>query len=259
MRAMAKERYEDLVFQLGDLAREVLPNKPTCPRSMERVYKAEDVVLARRDELAQLEQQLNDEDAAFQEFMDQVAAEREQQEAVVKQFRRAVDAIQGRVKELRKKIGSQRAAVRYDRNAIKKMEQRHADLEMTTQDPLKLQQSKELLKKMRLATMRKERDLEDWEREFDIVLTPQPGQPGSAGILAHKRLLILEDEVEDRELEHQEVMADLEQQLALKEEEVKAAEDFLDQAVFMLGEDCYANRIADAGLASLYPRLDKAR
>jgi len=256
---MAKEKYEELVLQLGDLAREALPNKPTCPRSMERVFKAEDVVLARRDELAQLEQQLNDEDGAFQEFMDQVASEREQQEAVVKQFRRAVDAIQGRVKELRKKIGSQRAGVRYDRNAIKKMEARHADLEMTTQDPGKIHQSKELLKKMRLAAMRKQSDLEDLEREFDIVLTPSPGQPGSAGILAHKRLLILEDEVEERELEHQEVMADLEQQLSLKEEEVKAAEDFLDKAVFMLGEDCYANRIPDAGLASLYPRLDKAR
>ena len=48
------EKYEELIFQLGDLARERLPNKPNCPRSMDRVYKAEDVVVARREELAQL-------------------------------------------------------------------------------------------------------------------------------------------------------------------------------------------------------------
>lgn len=255
---MAKEKYDELIFQLGDLARELLPNKPTCPRSMERVYKAEDVVLARRDELAGLEQQMNDEAAAYQEFLDALDAERAEQDELVQRFKRAVDAIQGRVKELRKKIGSQRSTVRYEKEGIKKTEQRHADLEMTTTDASKIQLSKELLKKQRLATMRKERDLEELQAEFDRVLTPEPGQPGAAGIHAHKRILELEDEAEDRKLEHEELMADLDQQIAAKEEEVKAAEEFLDQAVFMLGEDCYSHRIADPGLAALYVRLDKS-
>ncbi|MDQ3264303.1 MAG: hypothetical protein M3Y59_11675 [Myxococcota bacterium] len=257
---MAKaEKYEDLIFQLGDLARETLPNKPTCPRSMDRVYKAEDVVLARRDEVAQLEAQMNDEDAAFAEFKEQVVLERSEQEAIVKRFKRAVDAIQGRVKELRKKINTARAQVRYDKVGIKKMEQRHAELEMSTLDANLLNLSKSNLKKVRLATLRKERELEELQREFEVILTPPEGQPGAQGVLAHKRLLILEDEEEDRALDHDERMAELDALIATKEEELKASEEFLDQAVYMLGEDVYTNRIADPGLASLYPRLDNAR
>lgn len=255
---MAKEKYDDLIFQLGDLARELLPNKPTCPRSMERVYKAEDVVVARREELASLEQQMNDEDAAYQEFLDTVAVEQEQQQEIVRKFKRAVDAIQGRVKDLRKKIATQRSTVRYEKDGIKKMEQRHADLEMTTTDASKIQLSRDLLKRQRLSTMRKERNLEELQEEFDRVLTPESGQPGAPGILAHKRMLELEDEGEDRKFEHEELMADLDQQIGAKEEEVRAAEEFLDQAVFMLGEDCYSHRIADPGLAALYVRLDKS-
>ncbi len=257
---MAKaEKYQDLIFQLGDLARETLPNKPNCPRSMDRVYKAEDVVLARRDEVAQLEAQMNDEDAAFAEFKEQLVLERAEQEAIVKRFKRAVDAIQGRVKELRKKINTARAQVRYDKVGIKKMEQRHAELEMSTLDANLLNVSKSNLKKVRLATLRKERDLEELQREFEVILTPPEGQPGAQGVLAHKRLLILEDEEEDRALDHDERMAELDALIAAKEEELKAAEEFLDQAVYMLGEDVYTNRISDPALASLYPRLDTAK
>ncbi len=255
---MAKEKYDDLIFQLGDLARELLPNKPTCPRSMERVYKAEDVVVARREELASLEQQMNEEDVAYQEFLDAVATEREEQEEIVHRFKRAVDAIQGRVKDLRKKIATLRATVRYEKDGIKKMEKRHADLEMTTTDPRQIQLSKDLLKKQRLMTMRKERNLEELQAEFDRVLTPEEGTPGAPGILAHRRLLELEDGAEERKLEHEDLMADLDQQIGAKEEEVRAAEEYLDQAVFMLGEDCYSHRIADPGLAALYVRLDKS-
>lgn len=253
------EKYEDLIFQLGDLARETLPNKPTCPRSMDRVYKAEDAVLARREELAELEAQMNDEAAAYDQFMADLEAERAEQQQVVKQFKKAVDAIQGRVKEIRKKIGSLRATVRYDKQGIKKMEQKHAELEMSTLDPKVLELSRQNLKKVRLATMRKERDLEELEREFEVILTPAPGQPGAAGILAHKRLLILEDEEEDRRLGHEERMAELDAIIGAKEEELKAAEDYLDQAVFMLGEDVYTTRISDPSLAALYPRLDVAK
>ena len=39
---MAKESYNDLIFQLGDLARDRLAGKPNCPRSMDRVYRAEE-------------------------------------------------------------------------------------------------------------------------------------------------------------------------------------------------------------------------
>ena len=54
------------------------------------------------------------------------------------------------------------------------------------------------------------------------------------------------------------LMAELDQAIAEKEQEVLAAEDYLDQALFLLGEECYANRIADPELAVLYPRIDRA-
>ncbi|MFL5346682.1 MAG: hypothetical protein ACJ8AT_18020, partial [Hyalangium sp.] len=69
---MAKaESYDDLIFQLGDLARDRLPGKPNCPRTMDRVYRAEEALVARRDELAALEQEMNEEDGAYQEFQAQ--------------------------------------------------------------------------------------------------------------------------------------------------------------------------------------------
>ena len=53
-------------------------------------------------------------------------------------------------------------------------------------------------------------------------------------------------------------MKELDDAIAAKEEEVKAAEDFLDQALFLLGEEVYGERIADPALAALYLRLDRA-
>ena len=257
---MAKaESYNDLIFQLGDLARERLANKSTYPRAMDRVFKAEDAVLARREELAQLEQQLNEEDAAYQEFVAAQDEEREARQATVKQWKKAVDAVSGRVKELRKKVASIRATIRYEADNIKKAERRYHDLELTTTDQAKLNQARELIKKMRLALMRKQRDMEELESQFQLALTPAPGQPGSAGILAHKRLLEMEDEAEERKFQLDAAVAELDAAIAAKEEEVRAAEDYLDQALFLLGEECYTQRVSDPMLAPLYPRIDKAK
>jgi hypothetical protein len=256
---MAKESYNDLIFQLGDLAREQLVNKPDRPKPMDRVLRAEDVVVQRRDELAELEAQMNDLDVAHQESLDAIADERAQQQEIVKKFKRAVVAIEGRVKDMRKKLATSKADVRYNKDAVKKAELRHADLEMTSDDQMKVDLSKQNLKKMRLAVMRQDRGLEEQAYDLDQVLTPKPGQPGAPGILAHKRLLELEDEVEALEYNHRQEMDALDRVIAAKEQEVQAAEDFLDQALFLLGEDCYAQRIHDAALAALYPRIDKAK
>jgi hypothetical protein len=43
--------------------------KPNCPRTMDRVYRAEVAVVARREEPTALEQQMNDEDAAWQDSL----------------------------------------------------------------------------------------------------------------------------------------------------------------------------------------------
>ena len=257
---MAKaESYNDLIFQLGDLARERLANRADRPRSMERVFRAEEVLVQRRDELAALEAQMNDEDVGYQEYLAALEEEREEQKRIVKQFKRAVDAIEGKVKDLRKKVSSSKADVRYNRDAIRKAEDRHKDLEMTVQDTQKIELSRQNLKKMKLAVMRQERQLEDMEFELGRALTPEPGQPGAAGILAHKRLLELEDEGEDKKIEFGHQMDKLDRRIAAKEQEVQAAEDYLDQAIFLLGEECYQKRIADPALAAFYPRIDTAK
>jgi hypothetical protein len=167
--------------------------------------------------------------------------------------------VEGQTKNLRKTLSTRRADLRYAQDALKKMEKKHADLELTTQDESRLGVSRENLKKNRIQQMRLTREVENLERDVAMALTPKPGQPGAAGILAHKRMLELEDEMAARKEAFDQAMAEIDQAIAEKETEVQAAEDYLDQALFLLGEDVYAQRIADAQLAPLYPRLDRAQ
>jgi hypothetical protein len=107
--------------------------------------------------------------------------------------------------------------------------------------------------------MRKSRNIEDQEHEFTTILTPRPGQPGAQGILAHKRILEMEDEAEGRKLDHDDKMAEIDEQIAALEAEEKDAEGALDDAIFQLGEDVYSDRIADPALSAFYVRVDKAK
>jgi chromosome segregation ATPase len=257
---MAKaESYDDLIFQLGDLARDRLPGKPNCPRTMERVYRAEEALVARRDELAGLEQEMNDEDAAYQEFLAQQAQEKAEHSLTVRKYKKAVDAIEGKVKDMRKSLSSKKAELRYGNEGLKKLEHKIHDMEMTRRDPLEISTARENLKKNRLKLMRMARDIEALQDDLTNSLTPLPGQPGAPGILAHKRMLEIEDEAEEREQAFKQRMAEIDQAIAQKEEEIQAAEDYLDQALFLLGEEVYKQRISDAQLAPFYPRLDRAQ
>jgi hypothetical protein len=253
------ESYNDLIFQLGDLARDRLAGKPNCPRTMERVYRAEEALVARREELAELEAQMNQEDVDLQEFIAEQEREKPGHQVQVKKWRKAVDAIEGKVKDMRKGIASKKAEVRYAIEGLKKLEAKIADMELTRQDPLEIATARENLKKNRLKQMRLSRDIESLEYDLNNALTPQPGQPGAPGILAHKRLLEMQDQLETRKEAFEQTMAELDQAIATKEQEIQAAEDYLDQALFLLGEDVYAQRIADAQLSPFYPRLDRAQ
>lgn len=257
---MAKaDSYNDLIFQLGDLARDRLAGKPNCPRTMDRVYRAEEALVARRDELAALEQQMNDEDAAYQDFLAQQEEEKIGLQETVKKWRRAVDAIEGKVKDMRKALSGKRAESRYAAKGLKKLEAKIADMEMTRQDTRDIDTARQNLKKNRLSQMRLARDIEALEYDLNHALTPAPGQPGAPGILAHKRLLEMQDQAEERKEAFEQLMEEFDQAIAAKEQEIQAAEDYLDQALFLLGEDVYAQRISDAQLAPFYPRLDRAQ
>jgi chromosome segregation ATPase len=257
---MAKaESYDDLIFQLGDIARDRLAGKPNCPRTMDRVYRAEEALVARREELAELEAQMNQEDVDFQEFVAEQNREKATHQVQIKKWRKAVDAIEGKVKEMRKGISSKKAEVRYALDGLKKLEAKIADMELTRADPQEIATARENLKKNRLKQMRLSRDIESLEYDLNNALTPLPGQPGAPGILAHKRLLEMQDQLDARKEAFDQAMADLDQAIGTKEQEIQAAEDYLDQALFLLGEDVYSQRIADAQLSPFYARLDRAQ
>ena len=257
---MAKESYNDLVFQLGDLARENLADAKRQPKAMENVFACEDVVLAIRDEIAAIEEELNAEDASYRDFLDQQEAEKAEQNSIIKKWRSAVAGVEARSRDMKKKLSSLKAAFRYQKRSIKLAEEKHKDLEMREgHDAKKIHLSKENLKKSRLHIMREQRHVEELEYDFNQVLTPRPGQVGAQGILAHKRILEMEDEAEERKEEHDERMKELDGAIAAKEEEVKAAEADLDEAIFHLGEEAYTDRLAHPTLNPLYLRLDKAQ
>lgn len=256
---MAKESYTELVFQLGDLAREHLSTRKPLPRTMQAVFDQEDVVLAARDEIAALENELNEEAGAYDDFLDQQAAEREEQVAITKKWRHAVAGVEARSRDLRKSLSSQRAAYRYQKNSLALADQKHKELEQREgHDVRKIDTSRANLKTFRLKIMRLGRTLEDMELELKQVLTPRPGQAGAQGILAHKRLLEMEDEAEERKADHEQRMKDLDEALAAKEEEAKLAEEELDGALFDLGEEVYGDRVPHPALNPLYPKVDKA-
>lgn len=256
---MARESYNDLIFQLGDLAREHLAEAKNPPKAMDAVFAAEDDVLAIRQEIEGIEAEMNEADAQYQDFLAQQDAEKEEQMAIIKKWRAAVAGVEVRSRDLKKKLSSLKAAFRYQKVSLKRQEEKHKDLELREgHDAKKIALSRENLKKARLHIMREQRHVEELEWEFNQVLTPRPGQPGAQGILAHKRILEMEDEAEEQKFEHDERMKEFDGVLAQKDEELKAAEEELDGCLFDLGEECYAERIPHPELNPLYPRLDKA-
>jgi hypothetical protein len=257
---MPKESYDDLIFQLGDLAREHLAEGKNPPRAMETVFAREDDVLAARDSLAAAEEEMNQEDADWQDFLEAQEVEKEEQKRIVTKWRGAVLGVEGRSRATKKTLSSKKAAFRYMKDSLRRAEATHKEMELREgHDVRKINLSRENLKKSRLHIMREQRAIEELEFDLKQVLTPRPGQQGAAGILAHKRILEMEDEFEEREHAHKERMKELDAVLAEREEDVKAAEAELDGALFELGEECYAERIPNPNLNPFYPRLDKAK
>ena len=257
---MAKESYDELVFQLGDLAREHLAEAKNRPRSMDTVFEVEDEVLALREAMEAIEEEMNQEDAAWQDFLDQQDVEKDQQKAIVTKWRGAVLGVEGRSRDMKKRLSSMKAAFRYQRDSLKRAEITHKDMELREgHDVKRINLSRENLKKSRLHIMREQRSIEELEYDFKQVLTPRSGQQGAQGILAHARILEMEDEFEEREHDHKEKMKEIDKAIAAKEEEVKAAEAELDAVLFELGEECYAERVPHPQLNPLYLQLDKAK
>ena len=257
---MAKESYNDLIFQLGDLAREHLADTKNPPRTMAAVFDAEDAVLAVRQEIEGLEGELNDEDASWNDFLAAQDEEKEKQKAIISRWKSAVIGVEGRSRDMKKKLSSLKAAHRYMKDSLKRAEASYKEMELREgHDVKKLNLTRENLKKQRLHIMRDARSLEELEWDLNQVLTPRPGQQGAQGILAHKRILEMEDEFEEREHDHKLKMKELDEAIGVKEEELKGVEEELDGCIFDLGEECYADRVPHPALNPMYPKLDKAK
>jgi hypothetical protein len=253
------ESYNDLIFEVGDMARERLANKASAPRSIDRVLKAEEALLLRQQELQELEGQMNDEDAAYQDYVAQSEAERAENDDVVGKYKRAVDVIEHKVRDLRKALSKARSEQRFGAKDLKLVEKRIAEWEQAGADPAKIETGKQNLKKLRLRQMRVTKHVEELESQVNQIFDVPDGAPGAEGIRAHKRNMDIEDELETKKDEFDSLMQEIDEAIAGKEEELRAAEEYLDQAVFLLGEECYAQRIADPALAAFYPRLDRAQ
>ena len=256
---MAKSTYNDLIFQLGDLARAHLSRAAPPPRLMKKVFAAEDKVVALREAITTAETEMNEEDETYKTFTLDLEDEKREQQRITKKYAAAVSGVESRSRSLKKKLSALTAALKYQHTSFKLAEANHRDLEQREgHDLRKLATSGDNLKKFRLQLMRDRRTLEELQSELESVLTPRPGQQGAAGITAHRRLLELEDEAETRAKAHEQQMKDLDEAIAGHEVALKAAESALDSAIFGLGEEVYGERVAHTKLSPLYASLDRA-
>jgi hypothetical protein len=254
------ESYNDLIFQLGDLAREHLADSARPPPALEAVFAAEDTVLAERDQSKAIEDEINAVDSDYRTLLDNYTDERAEMKEVCNRFKAAVAGVEVRTRDMKKKLSALKAALRYNKVSAGKAEERHKDLELREgHDAKKISLSAANLKKTRLQIMRDQRNIDEIEWDFNQILTPRAGQQGAQGILAHKRILEIEDEEEEAEFNHKETMKRLDAELHEKDLDVKACEEELDNALFDLGVEAYAERIAHPKLSPLYARLDKAK
>lgn len=257
---MARESREQLMLKLGDLARERLGNGPAPSEAMLQVFDAEEGVLAAREALAATEDAMNRRDQAYRKYVSAVTQERAELTALVKTWKRVVAGVEGHTRDINKKLGVERSTLYLEQKGIARAEERFVQLEAKEHPGSeKLAAARDSIKKQRLLTMRRQRAIAELEQELEAALTPEEGHPGAEGILAHRRLLELENETVEMKQAFEADMAELEAALPAQEADLKEVEDSLDDAIYALGDECYQARLGDPVLAALYPLIDKAK
>jgi chromosome segregation ATPase len=248
--------FNDLVFKLGDVAFERLMNKPTAPRSMDRAIKAADALALKEDELAQLNQAMDEEETAFTEFSQAVEQEKEELVALTKTYSRAVKGAESRYQLAREKISAKDADLKHAKLALQKEDLKIADM-VNRGDKAKVAVMTANLKNMRMEIMRRQRELRDMNEEAEKIINPVDNDEPSEAIRSSTRIKDLDKQMEERQTQYNETLAALDAQAADKEGEIQAARDYYDQAVFLLGEEVYQARINDSALVPLYLKLDR--
>lgn len=250
------EAYRQLIMQVAEVARARIYDAAECPRSIDRVVKAEDAVEARRQELAEIEAQLGAIEASTDELRAQVEAQRAPSERLVERWKKPVEAQLKRVKEAQAKLRTKQGNHKYAQAAIQKEEMKLQDA-IESNDVAREGQLRQNNKRLRLDLMKSEREISDLVEEIEKLKYPR-GVQGEDAIHARMRILELEDQLEQAEEEQRQQLEELDAAASAKEEEIKAADDFLAEALYLFGEDVFNDRFPDDELDPLYGELERA-
>lgn len=254
---MAADTYNDLVFKLGDVARERLSTRPNPPRSMDRVLRAEEALSEREGELQGIEAAMDEEEVAFQEFQAAVDGELEELTALTKEFKKTVQAAEARYQAAIEKGARKELEIRHAKLSLEKEEQKAENFK-TLGEKAREKASRDICKNLRLEWMKRQREHSEMLEEAEKVMNPEEESRPNQAVRAKARMLDLEKQMEERTKAYNDALAELDGQAAEKEQEVAGARDYFDRAIFLLGEECYQQRVNDASLVPLYMRLDKA-
>lgn len=252
---MAGESCEDLLFSLGDVAYERLWNRPDAPRAVARVIPAAEAFEHRQIELREIEETMDAEEAAYQEFRAACEVESARCAELIERHKRAVQVAEAKAKSIEARLVTRRKDIAVGRINLQKYEEQLRQWEAEG-DLEKAQARRESLKKAKIDLMKRVREGEEMQAEYDRVTNPQAG-PGAEGIRARRREKDLEAQLEERTDTYRRRIADLDEQAAAKDEELKAAREYYERALLLLGEEVYAARVADPVLASFYPKIDR--
>ncbi len=252
---MPGETFEDLIFQLGDVGYERLWNKPNPPRTMDRVVKAAEAYEQRQIELQEVEATMDAEEQAYNEFREACESESAECDVTVQKFKKAVDLAEGKAKSIETKLNTRRRDLAASERSLERLRTQIQQLE---EEGLaeKAQPLKAGLKNAKMDQMKRVRECDDMQAEYDKIMNPDLGA-GAEGIRARRRQRDLELQLEDRTEAYNQLITELNDQAAQKDEEIRAAKEYFDQALYMLGEELYQLRIADPALSAYYPKLDK--
>ncbi|MBS2031635.1 MAG: hypothetical protein JST54_27310 [Deltaproteobacteria bacterium] len=252
------ENYNDLVFKLGDLARERLSGRPNAPRSMDRVLKAEETLAAREEELKGIEGAMDEEEGAYNEFREAVEAEKAELEPMLEKYKKSVNFAEDKLKKAKEKIASKENDIKHAKLSVQKEEAKLKNAEELG-DKVRAEASRGSIKMARMDVMRRQREINEMKAEADKILFPEDDSPASEAIRAKGRIVDLEKQLEERVEQYNAALAELDASAADKEQEIQAAREYYDQAIFLLGEEVYNLRINDPALVPIYLKLDRSQ
>lgn len=252
---MSPESLDELILKLGDVAYERLWNKPNPPRGIERATRAGEVWEQRQLELRDVEDAMDAEERAYHEFREACEAESAQCQELVDPFPKQVQMAESKAKSLEAKVFSRRKDVASAKRAMEKYERQIAELQELGEVE-KAQAARATIKHAKLDLMKRSREVDDLQVEYDRIMNPDSG-PAAEAIRARRRQRDLEGQLDERTEAYNALITELNEHAAAKDEEVKAARKAYEQALTHLGAEVYKLRISDPALAAFYPKIDK--